>query len=449
LSALVMIQVLPLRHKEDMTDMDWNGHALLGRQAALGLSDEELFRLVPAPDSPTPAKRLAPEFRTRAERLGAMCLILDWIYQPEFAAFCRRADGGWIPHTPVGFGGHAAGDGVFSEAANVGLVTELLAALVDALRRGDPGEAELRAGVLGHFLQEPFTPGHSMDNRLFPELFPDPDPSRHIRLHHAFDSASGDYPPPEPRVLGNSIDEAALRLWYGIRKGIHSGRALVGAVIAETYRGADKRVLQNLLLEQSRLAAQTTADAWRTACAIAVGEASTAGEVLPLTEVPPYFWHASEYVEMLPGALVRNGRKIPIEVYRDGDGVEPVAAGFGFFGHSGAKYYLGNGVFSRFRCRVGLAANQTAGQNEHTDVQFAVELDATENLVYSEDIEYRARRVCQLLLRIGEPPRPVEVMLDGARTLILSCRATPWTDAAGVVRFAIPHLAICEPELIK
>ena len=47
------------------------------------------------------------------------------------------------------------------------------------------------------------------------------------------------------------------------------------------------------------------------------------------------------------------------------------------------------------------------------------------------------------------PLKTIDVDIRGAKTLILSSRATPWTDENGVTRFSVPDLILAEPELLK
>ena len=79
-----------------------------------------------------------------------------------------------------------------------------------------------------------------------------------------------------------------------------------------------------------------------------------------------------------------------------------------------------------------------------------IETDTKLNQVYSEDIEYQAERRVEQQLEPGEPLKEIEVDIAGARTLILSSQSQPYTDPeTGQVKFSIPHIAVCEPVLVR
>ena len=433
--------------------MDWEGHAILGLRAAQGLPQWETDTLQPDMSPEEIGKVYMPPITNVREKLGAYCLILDWIYQSEYASYARRPDGSWIPHHPV-----YGPTGAPSEKGNNAFITELLEQLIADLRAGQWEEAVRHAGALGHFLQEPFTPGHSTPNALFEQFFPDPNPERHWRLHTCFDSASGDFPPPVPVLMGMTASEAAFRIFNFIKKGIISGRALIGQVVAAAYRGEtieeNRHVYKALLCKQSEMAAYITCCAWHTAFCIAFDrfdekEVSSFREV-DLTDVQPYYMHPSKYVHIIPGKLAdEKGRLLPIEVWGENKSICRFEKGFGLFGHSGYKYFI-NGNFSRLNFKLGMPARITKLQNEHTDLRFSVEVDQGENSSSSEDIEYKAAaRPLEVRLRAGEPVREYSVDITGADTLILSSRSIPYTSEAGEVRYATADLAIIDPVLIR
>ncbi|MDP6504832.1 MAG: hypothetical protein QF886_14530, partial [Planctomycetota bacterium] len=150
---------------------------------------------------------------------------------------------------------------------------------------------------------------------------------------------------------------------------------------------------------------------------------------------------------------VKNSRTIPIHVWTtNGDGrrEQQIGKGFGMGGHMGAKFAVNGEVHSRFRCRAGLPSQHTEGQCEHTDTRFFVELDEQENTVYSEDIEYRATPVFERQLVPGEPVVEVDVDISRAKTLILKTQCQPYKNPeTGQQQWFVPHVAICEPTLIK
>ena len=432
--------------------MDWSGHAILGLRAAQGLPEWEIDLLKPDMSQEEIGKPFMPPINNVTEKLGAYCLILDWIYQSEYASYARNADGSWVPHHPVS----SPGGGV-SETGNNALIAELLEKIIRSLKNGEWEETVRQAGVLGHFLQEPFTPGHSTPNALFEQFFPDPNPLRHWRLHFCFDSASGDFPPPRPVLMGKTPKEAAFRIFNYIKKGIRSGRALIGPVIAAAYRGEtideNKHIYQALLCRQSEMASFITCCAWHTAFCIAFDrfdEKELEGlKTFDLVEAEPYYMHPSKYVHIVPNKLAdAKGWLQPIEVWGENKSICRFEKGFGMFGHSGYKYFI-NGNFSRFNFKLGMPARITNLQNEHTDLRFSIEVDSGQNNSTSEDIEYKAQaRPLEVRLRAGEPVREYSVDIRNADTLIISSRSIPYTTEAGEVCYATADLAIIDPVLI-
>ena len=203
----------------------------------------------------------------------------------------------------------------------------------------------------------------------------------------------------------------------------------------------------------ARGAAWVTTCAWYTALCIALerfaDDEARALESVDVTRMLPFFWHACDYVQMTPGCLVERGRTVPIHVWGADGGEERVTRGFGMGGHMGAKFFVNGDRFRRFRARVGLPSRHTEGQTDRTDVRFFVEVDEGMNRVFSEDIEYRARRVLERPLLPGQPAQAIDVEISGARTLILATQSRPYRDAHGRVAFDVPHVAVCEPVLLK
>ena len=123
--------------------MDWEGHAILGLRAAQGLPQWEIDTLKPDMSPAEIGKVFMPPITNVREKLGAYCLILDWIYQKEYASYARRSDGSWIPHHPV-----SAPGGSPSEQGNNAFITALLEQLIADLRKGEWEEAVRHAGAL-------------------------------------------------------------------------------------------------------------------------------------------------------------------------------------------------------------------------------------------------------------------------------------------------------------
>ena len=389
------------------------------------------------------------------EKVGIMCAILDMIYNDEMRPYGILPDGRWIPHGPPDANWQASVGSCqpASRTAFMEMTEWLLGRMLEAVKKKDWEEAIRYGGAAAHFLQEPFTPGHAINNNLFHQLFPDPDRKRHVRLHHSFDAASGNFKPLPPVLMGTTIPEAAFRLQIEIDRGIRDGMKLVGDVIRSAYAGEPKSAQQKILAGQSRRAAFVTASAWHTVMSIAFNRFDRkevkALETLNLVSMVPYFIHHCQYVDLLPGNLVKKGRKIPIHVWRVKGKEELVKNGFGMGGHSGIKFFVNGDVYTRFSCRVGLPSRHTEGQTENTNVRFFVEVDAKENTTYSEDMEYRAKRIVNIPLIPGEPVIKIDVSIKGARTLILTAQSSLYKTPEGKVQFDIPHVAVCNPVLSK
>lgn len=441
---------------DDFSKAGWGGHALLGRIAAEGLS-EEFWKVVQPPLTAELLGRdyfaKAPEIRSPADLLGFLCAINDLVYFPQCRPYATLPDGHWIPHTPPDANWQSApGSGqAYSRKASQDILQLLFNRTIESVQAGDWVVFAHHAGALAHYAQEPFTPGHAVDNALFHELFPDPDPGRHLRLHHFFDCASGGYPPPHPQLLGTSPAEAAWRTVLRVDQGIRSGKGLIAPVIASAYAGEGVEEQAALLRGQSQMACQLTADLWHTVLCLGLGKFDPAEveslRTLPLTGLIPSFWHAWQYVEPTPGCFVEKQRKVPLWICGE-NGEERVTDGFAVGGHMGVKYFVDGDVAGRFRCRVALPSRHHEGQLPQMQTTFSVETDVRENQTYSEEMLYGAesRFSCQITPKMK--PVEVDVSLAGAKTLILVTRSRPVPDPeTELPRFYIPHLAICEPRM--
>jgi hypothetical protein len=119
-------------------------------------------------------------------------------------------------------------------------------------------------------------------------------------------------------------------------------------------------------------------------------------------------------------------------------------------GYMGAKFFVDGDTYPKFRCKVGLPSRHTEGQDEYTDTVFFVETDEKENLVYSEEIEYKAKRLMEVRLKPGEPIQEIDVNIHGAHSLIIGTKSSFHKDPeTGKIEWSIPHVAVCEPILSK
>lgn len=431
-------------------------HALLGQIAFSILPQWEKDMIQPDMTPEGLDKPYLPKgISTVEEKTGLTCCILDWVYEDEMRPYALLPDGRWIPHSPPDANRQASASSCQPRSNTVFLemIEWLLDRMLKSTVKKDWEEAIRYGGALGHFLQEPFTPGHAVDNNLFHQLFPDPDKKRHMRLHHKFDAASGGFKPLPPMLMGTAIPEAAFRLQVEIDRGMKGGMKLAGKVIRSAYDGQPDEVRKKMLAGQCRQAAFVTASAWHTVMSIAFNRFNKKEverlSTLDLTYLIPYFIHHCQYVDILPGNLVKNGRKIPIYVWGARGKEKRVKNGFGMGGHSGIKFFVNGNVYPRFQCRVGLPSRHTEGQTKNTSVRFFVEVDSKENLAYSEDMEYRAKRLVSVPLIPGEPVRKIDIGIKGARTLILTAQSSSYKTPEGKAQFDIPHIAVCGPVLSK
>ena len=440
--------------------MDGTCHETIGLRAFDALPEWEQKALQPDMSAEGLARPwLSDSIRTVRDKVAFLCRMLDLIYNEECRPYATLPDGRWVPHAPPdeNFYASTSVGNRYSPEASAEIISLLMGRMVAPIRVGDWEEAVRHGGALAHYLQEPFAPGHAVSNDLFLELFPDPDPGRHIRVHHEFDRVGLDFSPLPAALMGNSIPEAAFRLQIELDRGIVESKKLVAPFMEAIYAGRAEEIRSDLFRDQGRKAAFLTASAWHTALSIGLerfddAEAHALASI-DVTQIVPYFWHHWQYVQLLPGCLVENGRKIPIHVWvQDGDEKRDqlIENGFGMGGHMGIKFFVNGDVYGRFRCRVGLPSRHTEGQTEHTNVRFMIETDKKLNQVYSEDIEYQAERRVEQQLEPGGPLKEIEVDITGARTLILSSQSQPYTDPqTGQVGFSIPHIAVCEPVLIR
>ncbi|HOL21811.1 MAG TPA: hypothetical protein PLQ41_03015 [bacterium] len=432
------------------------GHSLLGKIAFSTLPQWEKKIIQPDMSPRALNKPYLPRgIKTVEEKAGAMCSILDWIYYKEMRPYAILPDGRWIPHSPPDRDCQSSsGSGQpRSHIVHMEMIEWLLKKMLNEVQRKRWEEAIRYGGALGHFLQEPFTPGHAIDNNLFHQLFPDPDRKRHIRLHSRFDAASDRFKPLTPVLMGTTVSEAAFRLLIEIDRGIKEGMKIVGRLIDSVYKGEPKSEQERILSQQCRQAVFVTASAWHTVMCIGFNRFNKKEverlKSLNLTYLVPYFIHHCQYFDILLGNLVKEERKIPIYVWGRNGKEELIKNGFGMGGHSGIKFFINGDVYTRFRCRVGLPSRHTEGQTGNTRTMFFVEIDTEENLTYSEDMEYEAKRIVSLPLIPGEPVHSIDICIKGARTLILTTRSSPYTTCDGKIQFDIPHVAICDPVLYK
>ncbi len=428
---------------------EWDSHAGLGLQAVRTLAPEALEWLNQAAPSGPELARL-PECRTGAEQLAASCLLMDWAYEPVFAAYARQPSGLPFPHMlpdadgrGAFFSGNAPSPQVTAE-----LIERKIEDAVGSLRSGRRLDFFRHAGVLGHFLQDMTAPTHVIEPRLLRNLFPDPAAGRWTGLTGCYRIADN-LKLPVPRLAGRTAPEAAFHLtneaFFAADRAQRQLPDLMQAVYAR-----DAVRCREILRGPASDAAALSARAWHTVFSLAFRHFPEAElvELSPfrLDRVFPAYRHPGLYAFGEPGGFCLDGRREPLRLLT-GRGVRSFDSGFGMTGYSGMKFYL-HGQFSALEFTLGLA-DHASSFLPHVKLDFTVEASDGWNRVFSEDMEFGGRVLRKIRLGSGAPARSVKVELDHAGTLILAAKTVPWQTSGGETRFDIPHLAAADPVLIR
>ena len=429
--------------------LDWE-HDLLERDVPM-----DAFRHPPLVGDNAP--------QTLRDLMGQMAVMNDMVYYDAFRPFALLPCGKWIPH--------GVPDANLDGVANTGLpaspqqsiyVTELLLnRAIDAIRAGDWHAATCHAGALAHYVQEPYTPGHAMPNDLFYELFPDPDPGRHLRMHMYFDSAEGELAPVRPALLGRTVPEAAIRIQTQLDRAVQRAKACAARLVATVHEGRHATDGNAILLELAQGAVALTASAWHTLLSIGTERFDPDDgdplECMGLNDMVPMACHPGiGYAHVVPNHTVHDCRRCELVFLEPGDDgtvcEHEVEHGLGMTAYMSGKYYVNGDVFPRFRCRVGLSSRYRRDQQADTQVEFAVEGDPGENRVYSPDIDYGpgARRLATCVLRPDQPAQTVDVSIAGVRTLIVKAISPLIEDPVTRTRSArYPHVVVADPVVAK
>ena len=429
--------------------MKWESHALLGIQAVRSLPPEEREWLDREPPAGPELARL-PECRTGAEQLAASCLLMDWAYEPLYAAYARQPSGLPFPHMLPDADGRGAffSGNVPSPQVTAELIGQKIEGSVAALRSGSRLEFYRHAGVLGHFLQDITAPTHVIHSRLLRNLFPDPDPARHAGLTGCYTIAD-DLAVERPRLAGRTAGEAAFHLMNDAFFAADRAQRVIPQLMQAVY-ARDERLCREILRGPASDAAALSARAWHTVFCLAFDRfpESELAELSPfrLDCVFPAYRHPGLYAFAEPGGFCLDGRREPLRLLTD-HGARTFDSGFGMTGYSGMKFYL-HGQFSALEFTLGLADHESSFL-PHAELDFTVEVSDGWNRIFSEDMEFEGRVLRKIRLGPGAPARRVKVELDGAGTLILAAKTLPWQTAEGETRFDIPHLAVADPVLFR
>lgn len=429
--------------------MKWESHALLGIQAVRSLPPEEREWLDREPPAGPELARLG-ECRTGSEQLAASCLLMDWAYEPLYAAYARQPSGLPFPHMlpdADGRGAYFSGNAP-SPQVTAELIRQKIEESVAALRSGTRLDFYRHAGVLGHFLQDFTAPTHVIHSRLLRNLFPDPEPGRYAGLSGCYTIAD-DLELARPSLAGRTAGEAAFHLMNDAFFAADRAQRVIPQLTEAVYV-RDERRCREILRGPASDAAALSARAWHTVFCLAFGRfpESELAELSPfgLDRVFPAYRHPGLYAFAEPGGFCLDGHREPLRLLAD-RGVRTFDSGFGMTGYSGMKFYL-HGQFSALEFTLGLADHESSFL-PHVELDFTVEVSDGWNRIASEDMLFGGRVLRKIRLGPGAPARRVKVGLEGAGTLILAAKTIPWRTAEGETRFDIPHLAVADPVLFR
>ncbi|HPA18980.1 MAG TPA: NPCBM/NEW2 domain-containing protein [Verrucomicrobiae bacterium] len=260
---------------------------------------------------------------------------------------------------------------------------------VAAMRVGDLRDAARYAGTLAHVLEDWTCPAHCVpgDNMftLFKQFLPPPEPWRYALLHGPVENGTlkvtiGSR---EPRLLADSVDEAAFRLLQRANEGTAAARAQVIPIIQGLYSG-DTNAVVTAQTSAAVCGAGIVADALHTMFCLgaetplaAVPKTLDLSSCIPLEATNlafpqgaffsrPYWGHAQR------GVILRDGTNaIPLSLLVEEQGgitEKQFATGIGTGTRSALSYLVPAGVYDRFAVLAGLQAGLGASGN----VQFSV-----------------------------------------------------------------------------
>ena len=428
---------------------EWVSHAKLGIYAVRALPSEELEWLNQEKPAGPELSRL-PECRSGAQQLAASCLLMDWAYDPLYAAYARQPSGLPFPHMlpdsdgrGSSFSGNAPSPQVTAE-----LIQQKIEESVEALQSGSRLNFYRHAGTLGHFLQDITAPTHGIEPRLLRNLFPDPEPGRWSGL-------TGCYSIPEtltlspPRLAGRTPAEAAFHLMNDAFFAADRAQRVIPALMRAVYARNDA-LCGEILRSPASDAAALTARAWHSVFCLAfrhfpeteLAELSP----FPLDRVFPAYRHPGLYAAAGPGVFCLDGTRMPIRLLTR-NGTEEFHSGIGMTGYSAMKFYL-HKQFSSLEFTLGLADHESS-RLPHINIDFTIETGDGWNNIFSEDMQFGAETLRRIPLGPNEAARPVKVGIKNAGTLILAAKATPRRTPEGEIKFDIPHLAAADPVLIR
>ena len=419
--------------------MNWHSHALLGKIAAAALPDwvKELL------DFPAEGPDLAwlPECRNALDQMAASCLMMDWVYQKRYHAYCVQENGMPLTHMlpdsegrGAFFSGNTPHPGKFAE-----ILTFLMNRTLKAWQTGSRLEFLRFAGILGHFLQDVTAPTHTISAKMLRELFPEPAAGQFTPFGKYVYRIGEDIVIPAAEGDRCSIDREVFFLTQQAFAAADRARRIIPRLMEAVYR-QDESGCADLLRGPAADAAALTRDAWYTIFCMAGNRSASVPEFFPLTRIAPLYHHPDPYAYIGQDRFYLNSDIVPMKILGGG-----IGRGFGMKGYSGMKFFL-NHVFDRLDFTLGMA-DDPGSFDEHVKVCFTVESSPGWNSCFSEDMDYGGEILYRQMIGPGEEPRKISVPLRDAGTLILAAKAVPYVDDAGKDTFAVPHLAILDPIL--
>ena len=423
--------------------MEWTSHALLGKIAvrSLPLWCKEWLNFPPAGNE----LRKFPPCQNGMDQLAASCLLMDWVYEPEFWKYGSQSNGRQLPHMlpdadgcGAYFSGNAPDPGKFAE-----ILTGLMQRTLQALKSGNHLEFTRWGGILGHFLQDITAPTHTISGMMLRTLFPDPAPDRVKSLGHYCYLIDDSVEISVPVCLGSSISQAVFNLTQSAFAAADRARSLIPALIPAAYE-EDREQCRKILRTPVANAVQMTVDAWYTSFCIASDVSCPRPQELPLTQLSPLYHHPDAYAYSGPDVFCLNQKKTPLTVITE-QGPQTFEHGFGMSGYSGMKFFL-NGVFDRLDFDLALA-DIPDSEDPRLMIRFTIETDHGWNNIFSEDMEYGSKEILCHHIAPGDTIKHFTADISGAGTLIISAKAVTYQDEHGCTQFATTHIAVLNPIL--
>jgi hypothetical protein len=294
------------------------------------------------------------------------CLIPDWVYKKDgnerfvwdfmgTESYSGRFENFHLP---------------WNAASNYEMLEYYIRHAVASFKANDAASAARHLGVLAHMLEDWTCPAHSSvgDNmyRLLGQYMPAPAGKEHMLLHAHLESGGFDLSgyTHTPVALGATTEEVAFRLLSRAQAGTVFARGRVLDIVRAVY-AEDKQASAAAQRPSAILGADLVADAFRSVCALARGEAPPPAPIA-LTpywpnEAPSLFYPQAAFFSSpywghpQRDMILRDGKDpVPLALQISGERTEVKGLGIGV---KRISWFLPGNLFSRIMLRVGLHAD--------------------------------------------------------------------------------------------